>query len=234
MNEYINGVSASIVFLIAIVGIIVITIIKKRKSNSEYTISDFIDENYNKLVNVLATVVNLLMVNVNDYPDKESYERDIIRLTVEKLYNNCDEFGIESALIKMVNKDALTNVLYDLLHKEEVKVFANNVPVSVIEDNAQLYDAKVLEAVGIGSVVATKSAEEYVDTAVEHVIAEVDDESIEEKFAEESASAKCVYTTADEAVDSEDNVADSVVAESAYSSAIEAADDYSAPYSMDE
>ena len=63
MNEYINGVSASIVFLIAIVGIIVITIIKKRKSNSEYTISDFIDENYNKLVNVLATVVNLLMVN---------------------------------------------------------------------------------------------------------------------------------------------------------------------------
>lgn len=211
MNDYINGVSASIVFLIAIVGIVVITIIKKRKSNSEYTVSDFIDENYNKLVNVLVTVVNLLMVNVNDYPDKESYERDIIRLTVEKLYNNCDEFGIESALIKMVNKDALTNVLYDLLHKEEVKVFANNVPASVIEDNAQLYDAKVLEAVGVET---TETDIEEVASEIspeKDAISEVEEEFIEEKYAENSAG-----TTTDEA-----NVVEA------------AADDFSAPYSID-
>lgn len=212
MNDYINGVSASIVFLIAIVGIVVITIIKKRKSNSEYTVSDFIDENYNKLVNVLVTVVNLLMVNVNDYPDKESYERDIIRLTVEKLYNNCDEFGIESALIKMVNKDALTNVLYDLLHKEEVKVFANNVPVSVIEDNAQLYDAKVLEAVGVET--TETDIEEVVSeiSPEKDTISEVEEEFIEEKYAENSAG-----TTTDDV------------------NAVEAAaDDFSAPYSIDE
>lgn len=147
--EPVNGVTSAIVFLFAVACIIALTIVKKRRANNEYTINDFIDENYNKLVNVLVSVVNLLMVNVNDYPDKESYERDIIRLTIEKLYTNCDEFGIESALIKMVNKDALANTLYDLLHRESVQVFANNIPAEVIENNAKLYNADVLDAVSL-------------------------------------------------------------------------------------
>lgn len=151
MCEPVNGVTSAIVLLFAVAGIIALTIVRKRRANNEYTINDFIDENYNKLVNVLVSVVNLLMVNVNDYPDKESYERDIIRLTIEKLYTNCDEFGIESALIKMINKDALANTLYDLLHREEAQVFANNIPAEVIEDNAELYNENVLDAVIIES-----------------------------------------------------------------------------------
>ena len=146
MCEPVNGVTSAIVLLFAVAGIIALTIVRKRRANNEYTINDFIDENYNKLVNVLVSVVNLLMVNANDYPDKESYERDIIRLTIEKLYTNCDEFGIESALIKMVNKDALANTLYDLLHRESAHVFANN-PTEVTENDTELHNEDVLDAV---------------------------------------------------------------------------------------
>lgn len=145
----INGTTSAIVFFIAVACVIALAVVKKRRSNKEFTFADFIDENYSKLVNVLGTVVNLLMVNINDYPDKETYERDIIRLTIEKLYTNCDEFGIESTLLKMINKDTLANTLYDLLHREGVNVFVNNVPVEVIENNANLYNTEVLEAVGV-------------------------------------------------------------------------------------
>ena len=145
----INGTTSAIVFFIAVAGVIALAVVKKRRSNKEFTFADFIDENYSKLVNVLGTVVNLLMVNINDYPDKETYERDIIRLTIEKLYTNCDEFGIDSTLLKMINKDTLANTLYDLLHREGVNVFVNNVPVEVIENNANLYNTEVLEAVGV-------------------------------------------------------------------------------------
>ena len=174
MCERVNGVTSAAVFLFAVVCIISLTIVKKRRANNGYTINDFIDENYNKLVNVLISAVNLLMVNVNDYPDKESYERDIIRLTIEKLYTNCDEFGIESALIKMVNKDALANTLYDLLHREGVQVFANNIPAEVIENNAKLYNADVLEAVSI----------EPVDMEFDHNV----DENIDSENAIEDIS----------------------------------------------
>lgn len=145
----INGTTSAIVFFIAVACVIALAVVKKRRSNKEFTFADFIDENYSKLVNVLGTVVNLLMVNINDYPDKETYERDIIRLTIEKLYTNCDEFGIDSTLLKMINKDTLANTLYDLLHREGVNVFVNNVPVEVIENNANLYNTEVLEAVGV-------------------------------------------------------------------------------------
>lgn len=145
----INSTTSAIVFFIAVACVIALAVVKKRRSNKEFTFADFIDENYSKLVNVLGTVVNLLMVNINDYPDKETYERDIIRLTIEKLYTNCDEFGIDSTLLKMINKDTLANTLYDLLHREGVNVFVNNVPVEVIENNANLYNTEVLEAVGV-------------------------------------------------------------------------------------
>ena len=145
----INGTTSAIVFFIAVACVIALAVVKKRRSNKEFTFADFIDENYSKLVNVLGTVVNLLMVNINDYPDKETYERDIIRLTIEKLYTNCDEFGIDSTLLKMINKDTLANTLYDLLHREGVNVFVNNVPVEVIKNNANLYNTEVLEAVGV-------------------------------------------------------------------------------------
>lgn len=175
MCEYINGVTSAIVFLFAVACIITLTIVRKRRANNEYTINDFIDENYNKLVNIFISVVNLLMVNVNDYPDKESYERDIIRLTIEKLYTNCDEFGIESALLKMVNKDALANMLYDLLHREGVQVFANNIPAEVIGNNAKLYNADVLEAVSI-DMEFDNNIDENIDSesAVEDILEDVD------------------------------------------------------------
>ena len=184
MCEPVSGVTSAIILLFAVACIIALTITRKRRANNEYTINDFIDENYNKLVNVLVSVVNLLMVNVNDYPDKESYERDIIRLTIEKLYTNCDEFGIESALIKMVNKDALANTLYDLLHRESAHVFANN-PTEVTENDTELHNEDVLDAVilepadmefdnndGINENIDSESAIEEISEAVDNIYEE--------------------------------------------------------------
>lgn len=145
MFENLN-VPAAIVFILAVIGIIALAIYKRRKNDESYTVDKFINENYYNLVGALSNVIEILLINMNDYKSKEDYEKDIIRVTINKLEDNCEQFGVDPMLFKLINTEMLTNLLFNILHSERVNLFTNAVPQNVIEDNANLYDDDVIEA----------------------------------------------------------------------------------------
>ena len=142
-----DNIIATIIFIAAIAGIIALVAYKMYKNNNNsLTVDEFLAVHYDSVVGALQDVVALLLINIDNYPDKESYEKAIINTTIVKLEENCEAFGIGTGIFDIVNKDALTDGLYDILHKEKVNVFANTVPNIVIEAKPELYDTEVIEA----------------------------------------------------------------------------------------
>lgn len=141
----IDNVFVVIIFIAAMVGIIGLTVYKMYKKNNGITLEAFLDEHYEHIIGVLQDVVSILLVNIEDYPDKETYEKDIIRLTIEKLDDNCDDFGVNIGIMKLINKDALADGIHKILTTEKIAVFTSTVPKQVMEENKELYDEKVLE-----------------------------------------------------------------------------------------
>ena len=142
-----DNILATIILILAITGMIALTVYKMYKNNNNsLTVDEFLAVHYDSVVGALQDVVALLLINIDNYPDKESYEKAIINTTIVKLEENCDAFGISAGIFDIVNKDALTNGLYDILHKEKVNVFTNTIPNAVIEAKPELYDTEVIEA----------------------------------------------------------------------------------------
>lgn len=148
-NIEIDNIFAIIIFILAMAGIIGLTIYKMYKKNNGITLEAFIDEHYEDIIGTLQDVVTILLVNVEDYPDKESYEKDIIRLTIEKLDDNCKDYDIDIGIMKLINKDALAEGIHTILTNENVTIFTSTVPKNIMEENADLYDEKVLEVADI-------------------------------------------------------------------------------------
>lgn len=142
-----DNVIAVIVFVAAIAGIIALVVYKMRKTtNQQVTIEGFLDIYYQNLFGVIQDVVSLLSINIENFETKEEYERAIISTTIAKLEENCDEFGISSALFKLVDKKVLTDVLYDILYTNKVQIFFSSLTGKVIETKPELYDKEVIEA----------------------------------------------------------------------------------------
>ena len=141
-----DNIIAAMIFIIAIAGLIALVVYKMRKDNNKVTIEDFLDIYRINLFNVIQDVVNLLSINVEEFETKEEYERTIISVTISKLEENCDEFGISSALFKLIDKDVLTNALYDILYTNKVQIFFSTLPEKIIKIKPELYDKEVIEA----------------------------------------------------------------------------------------
>lgn len=142
-----DNIIGVLIFILAVTGMIVLVAYKMYKSNNNsLTIDEFLAVHYDNVVGALQDVVGLLLINIDDYSDKESYEKAIINTTIIKLEENCEAFGINSGILDIIDKDALTDGLYDILHKEKVNVFTNTVPNIIIEAKPELYDTEVIEA----------------------------------------------------------------------------------------
>ena len=141
-----DNIVAVIIFIIAIAGVIALVVYKMRKGNNEVSIESFLDIYYQNLFCVIQDVVSLLSINVEDFETKEEYERVIISTTIAKLEENCGEFGISSALFKLVDKEVLTNVLYDILYTNKVQIFFSTLTEKIIKSKPELYDDEVIEA----------------------------------------------------------------------------------------
>lgn len=141
-----DNIVAVIIFIIAIAGVIALVVYKMRKGNNEVSIESFLDIYYQNLFGVIQDVVYLLSINVEDFETKEEYERVIISTTIAKLEENCEEFGISSALFKLVDKEVLTNVLYDILYTNKVQIFFSTLTEKIIKSKPELYDDEVIEA----------------------------------------------------------------------------------------
>lgn len=142
-----DNVFAVIIFVAAIAGLIALVVYKMRKTtNQEVTIEGFLDIYYQNLFGVIQDVVSLLSINVEDFETKEEYERTIISTTIAKLEENCDEFGISAALFRLVDRQVLTDVLYDILYTNKVQIFFSSLTEKVVKAKPELYDKEVIEA----------------------------------------------------------------------------------------
>lgn len=126
-------------FLIAIVALIIgLSVYKMRKQNKNMTIEEFIDTYHENIIRVLQDVVCIMQINIEEFEDKESYNKAIISTTIEKLKENAGELGIDRTLINLFSTEALTNALYGLFYEEEYKIFSK-IGYEAVASNAQLY-----------------------------------------------------------------------------------------------
>lgn len=141
-----DNLIAVIIFIVAIICIIAIVAYRMHKNNNIVTVEGFIDIYYNNIFGAIQDVVSLLSIDVDDFETKEEYEKAIISTTVIKLEENCDEFGINSSLFKLVDKDVLTDMLYDILYTNKVQIFFSSITEKTVKIKPELYDAEVIEA----------------------------------------------------------------------------------------
>lgn len=216
-NLEIDNVFAVVIFIVAMAGIIGLTAYKMYKKNNGITLEAFLDEYYEHIINVLQDVVSILLVNVEDYPDKESYEKDIIRLTIEKLDENCEEFGIDVGMLKLVNKDALAEGIHRILTTENVTVFTSTVPKEIMEENKELYDKNVLEIAEVLDVVneQIKVDNESVKEAVPNTVNDAVHDAIDHilNFDPKENNKIDEYENVDEVLDSVFEEAETIVEE---------------------
>lgn len=201
-----DNIIATIIFILAICGIIALVVYKLRKDNNneKVTVESFLDLYHTNLFNVLQDVVSLLSINIDDFETKEEYERTIISTTIEKLEENCDEFGISSALLKLVDREVLTNILYDILYTNKVQIFFSTLPEKIIKSKPELYDNEVIEAFENAQPVLGEDENTHIEPQEEPKHEEEEVTKQEEKDTDVSDNEKNEETEAEtESVDTE-------------------------------
>lgn len=142
-----DNIIAVIIFVLCIIGLIALVVYKMKKdNNNKFNIDKFFDAYYVNFINVIQDVVSILCVNIDNFETKEEYERAIISATIAKLEENCDEFGIDSTLFRLVDRNILVNFLYDILYTNKVQIFFNSLSEKIINNKPELYDNDVIEA----------------------------------------------------------------------------------------
>ena len=202
-----DNIIAVIIFIIATAGLIALVVYKLRKENNneKVTVEDFLGLYHTNLFNVLQDVVSLLSLNIDDFETKEDYERAIISTTITKLEENCDEFGINSALFKLVDREVLTNILYNILYTNKVQIFFSTLPEKIIKSKPELYDNEVIEAFENAQPVLSEDEDTHIEPQEEPKHEEEEVTKQEEEDTDVSDNEKNEETKAEtESVDTAD------------------------------
>lgn len=121
MDKYI----AIAIFVLVIIGACALIIYRKKKSNKDFTFDEFMETYTVQMLNVLKSVVEMLMINIDEFENADQYEHAIIHTTLSKLEENCKEFGIDTSLFNLVDKDKLTDALHGLLYDNHTMIFSD-------------------------------------------------------------------------------------------------------------
>lgn len=129
--------------------IIAINVYKKIKqpNGSNITIETFIEMYSDNIIMALQNVIYILQLNINDYPDKESYEKDIINKTISSIKENCVNLGINENILNLFNLDTLTEIVQKIFFDNEVEVFSI-LNANDIMSKKDLYDKEVINVLG--------------------------------------------------------------------------------------
>lgn len=141
-----NIVGGAIVFVV-VAAIIALTIYKSKKSNPSKTITfdDFIEMYGDQIIAALKDVVEILQVNMDEFDDREEYERVIISLTITKLKENSSELGIDATLVNLFDTDTLTEIVCKVFNGHAVEIFSV-LGKAVIASNVSMYSDDVVLA----------------------------------------------------------------------------------------
>lgn len=133
------------VLVAAVLAIIGVRIYTMRKNNVTVTFDDFISMYNEQIIKVLQDVIVLLQINVDEFEDKETYEKTIISTAIDMLKENSAEFGIDAKLINLFDTDNLTEIVYTIFNGNLVKVFSV-IDADKITANSELYESEVVAA----------------------------------------------------------------------------------------
>lgn len=133
------------VLVAAVLAIIGVRIYTMRKNNVTITFDDFISMYSEQIIKVLQDVIVLLQINVDEFEDKETYEKTIISTTIDMLKENSAEFGIDAKLINLFDTDNLTEIVYTVFNGNLVKVFSV-IDADKIVAKSELYESEVVAA----------------------------------------------------------------------------------------
>lgn len=131
------------IFAVCVAGICALLVYKKKKNNENFSFEDFLNTYTNQLLGALKDTVELLMINLDQFENKEEYEESIIYLTLEKLENNCSAFGIDTSLFKLVDRKQLAQALYNIFYAHEFDLFSH-LTEKEIEAAPQLFDQELV------------------------------------------------------------------------------------------
>lgn len=133
------------VLVAAVLAIIGVRIYTMRKNNVTITFDDFISMYSEQIIKVLQDVIVLLQINVDEFEDKEAYEKTIISTTIDMLKENSAEFGIDAKLVNLFDTDNLTEIVYTIFNGNLVKVFSV-IDADKIVAKSELYESEVVAA----------------------------------------------------------------------------------------
>lgn len=133
------------VLVAAVLAIIGVRIYTMRKNNVTITFDEFISTYSEQIIKVLQDVIVLLQINVDEFEDKETYEKTIISTTIDMLKDNSAEFGIDAKLINLFDTDNLTEIVYTIFTGNLVKVFSV-IDADKIVAKSELYESEVVAA----------------------------------------------------------------------------------------
>ena len=132
------------ILLVAIIAILGIRLYTLRKNN-DVTFDQFISLYGNQIIEVLKDVIDILQIRIEDFEDKESYEKAIISTTVDIIKENSEKFGIDSTIIDLFDTESLTEIVYNIFTKASVEIFSV-VDSNSITKNSNLYEDEVVVA----------------------------------------------------------------------------------------
>ena len=132
------------ILLVAIIAILGIRLYTLRKNN-DVTFDQFISLYGNQIIEVLKDVIDILQIRIEDFEDKESYEKAIISTTVDIIKENSEKFGIDSTIIDLFDTESLTEIIYNIFTKASVEIFSV-VDSNSITKNSNLYEDEVVVA----------------------------------------------------------------------------------------
>ena len=133
------------ILVAAVLAIIGVRIYTMRKNNVNITFDEFISMYSEQITKVLQDVIVLLQINVEEFEDKETYEKTIISTTIDMLKENSAEFGIDAKLINLFDTDNLTEIVYTIFTGNLVKVFSV-IDADKITAKPELYESEVVAA----------------------------------------------------------------------------------------
>lgn len=133
------------ILVAAVLAIIGVRIYTMRKNNVNITFDEFISMYSEQIIKVLQDVIVLLQINVEEFEDKETYEKTIISTTIDMLKENSAEFGIDAKLINLFDTDNLTEIVYTIFTGNLVKVFSV-IDADKITAKPELYESEVVAA----------------------------------------------------------------------------------------
>ena len=138
------NIIAAVIIIVGMGIIVGIQVYRKFKKNKEMTFEQFVDEYGDAIIKALQNAILVLQVNVEQFEDRDSYEKAIISLTIDSIKTGASDLGIDMSIVNLFDDESLTTIVHAILNKNSTEAFSVLEP-SQIAENEKLYDEIVVK-----------------------------------------------------------------------------------------